>query len=383
MFVDAYRELAAGKLFWITLLLSGVVVLAFASLGIDKEGVSFLTFRIGFIPFTSDVMPPDLFYKLLFVTFGVPLWLGWVATILALVSTAGIIPSFISGGSIDLSLAKPIGRVRLFLTRYLSGLVFVALQVGVFSVACFLLIGIRGGDWQPRVMLAIPVVLVFFSYLYCVCALLGLVTRSTIAALLITALFWLMIIILNRSDEMLTSIKLQADMVAEQRAERVENAERIAELRLEQMARDGEELPPEDQWAPGIDDELEAANSLLSTLRDQREKAEDTKAELRKWRGIVVAIKAPLPKTVETLNLLDRSLLSAEDYEKLGRGEDDEPNEQPTIFGEDETVDQTELQMRALEHERSKSLVWVLGTSLAFECVVLAICCVIFARRDF
>lgn len=383
MFVDAYRELAAGKLFWITLLLSGVVVLAFASLGIDKEGVSFLTFRIGFIPFTSDVMPPDLFYKLLFVTFGVPLWLGWVATILALVSTAGIIPNFISGGSIDLSLAKPIGRVRLFLTRYLSGLVFVALQVSVFSVACFLLIGIRGGDWQPRVMLAVPVVLVFFSYLYCVCALLGLVTRSTIAALLITALFWLMIIILNRSDETLTSIKLQTDMVAEKRAERVENAERIAELRLEQMARDGEELPPEDQWAPGIDDELEAANPLLSTLRDQREKAEETKAELRKWHGIVVAIKAPLPKTVETLNLLDRSLLSAEDYEKLGRGEDDEPNEQPTIFGEEETVDQGELQMRALEHERNKSLLWVLGTSLAFECVVLAICCVIFRRRDF
>ena len=51
--------------------------------------------------------------------------------------------------------------------------------------------------------------------------------------------------------------------------------------------------------------------------------------------------------------------------------------------GEEETVDQGELQMRALEHERNKSLLWVLGTSLAFEFVVLAICCVIFRRRDF
>ena len=42
LFIDAYRELNARKLFWITLILSVIVVVAFALLGINDRGISFL-----------------------------------------------------------------------------------------------------------------------------------------------------------------------------------------------------------------------------------------------------------------------------------------------------------------------------------------------------
>lgn len=381
MMVDAYRELAAGRLFWITLALSGLVVGIFACLGIDEEGVKFLWFRLGFLPMTSEDFPPDLLYKQMFLSFGVPLWLGWVATILALVSTAGVIPNFIAGGAIDLSLAKPIGRVRLFLTRYLSGLAFVGLQVGAFSFASFLLIGIRGGDWQPRVLLALPVVLVFFSYLFCVCAFLGLVTRSSIASLLLTALFWVMLIILNRGDETLMAIKVQSELVAEQRAVRVQNAELMAENRLARMKETGEELPPREEWGPGIETELEAANPLLPALREQQTRGEKSSRSLAKWSTAVRAVKFPLPKTIETLQLMDRMLLSKEDYERLmktGEGE-----QMDTPFGQDEKIDQREYARRVTQAQLKRSPAVILGTSLGFEAVVLAVCCFIFARRDF
>jgi len=381
MMVDAYRELAAGRLFWITLALSGLIVAIFACLGIDKQGITFLWFHLSFIPITSETLAPDLFYKQMFLSFGVPLWLGWVASILALVSTAGIIPNFIANGSIDLSLAKPIGRVRLFLTRYLSGLVFVALQVGAFSFACFMLIGIRGGDWQPRVLLAIPVVVLFFSYLFCVCAFLGLVTRSAIAALLLTALFWIMIIILNRGDETLGALKVQSELVAERRQTRVENAELMAQNRLKVMAETGEELPPREEWAPDITTEEEAANPLLPALRKSRDKSLSTTKSLKAWHNGIRMAKFPLPKTIETLQILDRILLSKADYDALmSTGED---KEIPTAFSEDEKIDQREYQRRVVAEQRERSIASVLGTSIGFEVVMLGICCLIFARRDF
>ncbi len=42
MLLDAYRELNAKKLFWITLGLSGMVVLFFGSIGFDEQGMSML-----------------------------------------------------------------------------------------------------------------------------------------------------------------------------------------------------------------------------------------------------------------------------------------------------------------------------------------------------
>ena len=42
LLVDAYRYLNSKKLFWITLGLSGVVVIFYASFGFDEKGMSML-----------------------------------------------------------------------------------------------------------------------------------------------------------------------------------------------------------------------------------------------------------------------------------------------------------------------------------------------------
>src|SRR5205085_9269224 len=105
---------------------------------------------------------------LMFSELGVGIWLTFAALILAIVSTASLFPDLITGGAIDLYLSKPISRLRLILTKYATGLLFVALQVLVFCAASFLVIGLRGGVWEPRLFLAVPIVLCFFSYLFCI-----------------------------------------------------------------------------------------------------------------------------------------------------------------------------------------------------------------------
>ena len=176
---------------------------ALAVVGIDEEGVRFLWFHLSFIPLDSSIIEPKEFYISVFSYLGISLWLTWIATILAIISTAGIIPELVTGGTIESMLSRPISRTRLFLTKYATGLLFVALQVAVFSVLSMLIIWINSGYLEPRILLAIPIVVSFFSFLFCVCTFIGLVTRSTMTAMLITLLFWGFLFLLNMADGVL------------------------------------------------------------------------------------------------------------------------------------------------------------------------------------
>jgi len=145
IFLDAYRDLNSRKLFWLAIVLSGLVVLIVGALGIDERGVTVLGFSFESKFLNSVFFPPDVFYKIVFSTLGINIWLTWVAAILALISTASIVPDLVASGSIDMMLSKPITRTRLFLTRWVTGLFFAGIQALVFVTASFLVIGIRGG----------------------------------------------------------------------------------------------------------------------------------------------------------------------------------------------------------------------------------------------
>ncbi len=240
-------------------------------------------------------------------------WLTWIATILALISTAGIFPDLLSGGSIDLYLSKPIGRVRLFLTKYAAGLAFVFLQVLAFSFASFLLLGIRGGTWEPSVFLAVPVVVVFFSYLYCVSVLVGVMTRSTIAAILLTILFWLLILGVH-SVEVLSLRNELKDKIAVERCDR-QIAQREADLKALDATKP--------TTAP--DAKRRYITQRLDEARSERAEA----ASASSWHPVFYGIKTVLPKTTETVDLLSRWLVSAADLKgkQPGGPDDDEPDE--------------------------------------------------------
>lgn len=328
IFLDAYRSLNAKKMFWIVLAISGLVVLACAMLGINERGLTVFGWQLEgdwFRWLNSDVVPPALLYKVLFVQFGVYLWLSWVATILALVSTAGIFPDLISSGSIDLVLCKPISRLRLFVTQYLAGLLFVTLQVIIFCVASFLVIGIRGGAWEPSLFVAVPLVVCFFSYLFSVCVFLGIATRSTLAALLLTLLFWFFVYAIG-----------------------------AAELLLGTTAERGlPGLPPQaEQAAP--DDDLPQATGGSRALKVAHQ--------------ITFALKTAMPKTTETIALLERDLVSMAELPEP-------PNRRRRA--------RADFNEALQETMRSRPVWWVVGTSLLFELFVLAWAAWIFCRRDF
>lgn len=381
LFVDAYRELNAKKLFWITMVLSGLVVLIYAAIGINEEGITFFWFKLGFIPVDSTTLPPEMLYKQLFLSLGIQIWLTWVATILALISTAGIIPEMISGGSIEMLLSKPISRTRLFLTKYATGLLFAALQVTAFTAASFLVIGIRGGVWEPGLFLAVPLVVIFFSYLYCVCSLLGVLTKSTIASLLLTILLWCGLFILNTGDGAVMAIRVQFEAQRDAYTASIDKSRKAAASILSSRRETAGE-PPLPEGYVATDEDMLSVTPWIKSVIDNRDEAEETLRKLRPWAKGIYAAKTIVPKTGETIALLERSLISMADLETLAELDQDRAETTIDESSGDVTLDQAEVQMRAQEAIRSRSVWWVMGTSLIFECVVLGAAVFIFVRRD-
>ena len=353
----AYRELNARKLFWVTMGLSLLIVAAFAAVGINSTGLTILwwEFELEFV--NTNFFPREVFYKFLFANFGIGFWLTWLASILALISTASIVPDMVTGGSIDILLSKPIGRTRLFLTRYFTGLLFVTVQVSVFTIASFLLVGIRGGAWEPWLLLAIPLVVVFFSYLYCVCALIGLLTRSTIVSLLVTMLFWLAIFGIHSGEEITLAGKI---------AYRID---------LEQVEVDLDE-------AVEMGDPIEVTEPLQEVV-DATLGSYQTWSTTHAW---FYWSKTLLPKTTETIDLLERTLQTRAGLDAIGPPEGSGRRRGPrsgNMFGTTSRIPQREIERQQQAENDTRSVTWIIGTSLLFEFLILAFCCWRFSRRDF
>ncbi|MBX3410413.1 MAG: ABC transporter permease subunit [Phycisphaeraceae bacterium] len=369
LFIDAYRELNARRLFWITMALNVLAVAAVAIMGINERGITLLHWEFPLPMINSTNIAPSLFYKFIFVQIGIPVWLTWVATVLALVSTASMIPDFIAGGAIELTLSKPVSRVRLLLTKFATGLLFVALQVTVFTLGVFLVIGLRGNEWEPRLWLAVPIVLLFFSYLYSVMMLLGLLTRSTIASLLLTLLVWFVCFGVNVTDGIFLNSRENAAVSVERRAAEVNKLQAAAAKMLEKARADGVDVPTPQEGQ----DELDAISPMLVMERARLKEAQQSHEKWIDWTRKLMIAKTCLPKTSETIGLLNRNLVSLGELEQFMNSAEGRQRQ-----GNDRRVE-----LRVEEALRERTTAWVIGTSLIFEALVLGLACLIFARRDF
>ena len=360
LLMDTYRELNAKKLFWITLILSAVVAGAFFFIGIDENGLKIFMWELDgdLWGLSTETIDKGNFYKLLFSGIAIRYWLGIAAAALAIISTASFFPDMMKPGAIDLLLTKPISRLRLFLTRYLLGLGFAFLQVLVFTTICFFVIGIRGGAWEPGLFLAVPFFVLFFSYLFAVAVLIGVLTRSTIASLLITLIFFVLLIGLNFADGIVQSIRLIVETEANILEEHLEFAEGLEPEQLQEL-----------------EDDYGLTLTQIRAEADEARKVADSTASIA---NTFTAIKTPLPKTGETLGLLTEVMIDAADLP--------EPDTEDTFntpeFENAELRSDSEVFMETAE-ELQRPTWWIIGTSLLFEGVLLSIAGWKFCRRDY
>ena len=374
LLIDAYRQLSAAKLFWVTFGISILVVVSYGSVGFNEQGISVL---FGLWEIESEQLNAGSpwargLYIGIFSSFLVNIWLAWIATVLALISTCSIFPEFVHSGSIELTISKPISRLKLFFSKYLVSLLFVVLQGAIFCVGVFICIGLRVGEWNPMVYAAIPIVATFFSYLYAVCVLVGIVTRSGITALLITGVFWMVLWTVQTSEAVLNRIVIQQQVDIERFNEGVKKAE--AELVTIK------ETSTEDFRIPKVEKRIE-------TYRNDITESEEFLEKITQWHTPTSWVLAICPKNAQTIGLLQRWLNDPDGFDITaiiaGDMRSVEGSEVEEIDGTTRGARERETKRRMQEAYESNSLFYVVGTSLLFEGFVLGLASLYFCRKDF
>lgn len=383
--VDSYRELIAKKLFWFVLAISLLIVLSFGSIGFNEKGVSIgyglHTFEFELLRKDSPYVKP--FMDMLFASVIVKYWLAWGAIILALVSTAEVFPNFLAGGAIDLILPKPVRRSTVFFSKYLGSLLFVLMQVTIFCVGTLLVMRWRMGEWRWPILVAIPMLMLVFSYLYSVMVLLNTITRSTLPSLLITMSLWVGLFSLHATEQVLLFFQLSAETDRDAYVARIEAYENLLQRASEE----------------GNNDKV---NRYRIRLARDEQSLQDARERVGKWtpiHGAAELVMLVLPKTSATTNLVQRHLtnesgMTGPELQKALGGtqfEDSKPIEPPDEEDVGPSQSEREAQAvrrqqaiarRAEEYENNRPWWMIIGTSLIFEAGVLAIACFIFVRRD-
>ena len=375
LLIDAYRQLSAAKLFWLTLALSSLVVVAYGSIGFNDEGISLLfgLFEIESKQLTAGSPWARGLYIGIYSNFLVTIWLAWIATVLALISTCSIFPEFVSEGSIELSLSKPISRLRLFLLKYLVSMLFVMLQVAVFCFGVFLCVGLRLGEWNWAIFAAIPIVTVFYSYLFSVTVLVGMITKSGITALLITGVFWMSLWTTQTTEGLLNNFVLQHNVEIERYEEGI--------VKQQQLLDEIKKKSPDDF-------RIASKQERIDTMQSDIGEAKEALDTLEVWHTPVSWMLSVLPKTGQTIGLLDRWLSDPDGFDlaAIMRGDMDdfeETEEMEEIDPTNRRAVERETMRRMQDDYKARSLWYVVGTSILFEGLILSIASLLFCRKDF
>jgi ABC-type transport system involved in multi-copper enzyme maturation permease subunit len=209
---DTFRQSLASRTFWLLLALSAVCILLCASVRIEgprslhpadeielqsPEGkpltgtprAGHVTLGFGAVRFWMfrDAEAEVHFLLVVLARYVA----GALGTLLILVFTAGFMPEFLQPSAAAVLLAKPTPRWAIVVGKYLGVLVFVAFQATVFVGGTWVALGARTGIWLPAYLLCIPILVMHFAIIYSFSAFLAVYTRSTVACVLGSVLFWL------------------------------------------------------------------------------------------------------------------------------------------------------------------------------------------------
>lgn len=246
---------------------------------------------------------------------------GTILLLVSVVVTAAFVPTMIRKGTLELLLVRPLPRWQLIVFTYVAALLFVAALLALLILATWLATGLLTRLWSPGIILALPSLLLFFALLLSVSVFTGVVTRSAVAAMLVTVAYWAVLFVVG-----LMHLQVVASRIREETADKPRPVSVADALR------------PRPQPA-------------------RREQASSARASFHKTTVacVVEAIYAVLPHSEDLDTMVDRQLMR--DFAVGGR-------------------------LRQIME--SPDFTWArgIGLTLAHTAAFLIAACVIFSRRD-
>lgn len=181
---DTFREALARKIFWGLYGLSTLMILFFLFImKIDVvEGAVATMSLFG----QRSGRAADVTKMVTGVYAGIATFLYTWGMALAVFASAGLIPSVLEPGRIELVLSKPVSRLHILLGRYLGNVLVVAGNTAYLALGVWLILSAKTGVWRYEFLWSIPTTIFIFSVLLAVVVLVGVLFESTALATMVT-----------------------------------------------------------------------------------------------------------------------------------------------------------------------------------------------------
>lgn len=198
---DTFREALARKIFWGLFGLSALMILFFLFLlkiDIVEGGLAAVSLFGRAANPTADV---DRLVRGVYGAIATFLY-TW-GMFLAVFASAGLIPSVLEPGRIELLLSKPVSRTHILLGRYVGNVLVVASNVAFLVLGVWTILGVKTGIWSPSFLISIATTVFVFAVLLSVVVLIGVLFESAALATMVTVALMIMSPILAQTSTML------------------------------------------------------------------------------------------------------------------------------------------------------------------------------------
>jgi ABC-2 type transport system permease protein len=198
---DTFREALARKIFWGLFGLSILMILFFLFLlKIDLvEGAMATVSLFG----RSTNSPTDVDRLVRGVYGGIATFLYTWGMFLAVFASAGLIPSVLEPGRIELLLSKPVSRTHILLGRFAGNVLVISSNVIFLVLGVWTILGIKTGIWSPAFLISIVTTVFIFAVLLSVVVLVGVLFESAALATMISVALMILSPILAQTSTML------------------------------------------------------------------------------------------------------------------------------------------------------------------------------------
>lgn len=198
---DTFREALARKIFWGLFGLSLVMILFFLFLmkiDIVEGGVATVSLFGGTSNRSLDV---DRVVRGVYG--GIATFLYTWGLFLAVFASAGLVPSVLEPGRIELLVSKPVSRAHILLGRYAGNVLVVSCNVAFLVLGIWTILGVKTGIWSPMFLVSIATTIFTFAVLLTVVVLVGVLFESAALATMVTVALGIMSPILAQTSLMM------------------------------------------------------------------------------------------------------------------------------------------------------------------------------------
>ena len=117
---------------------------------------------------------------------------GKMGILLSVAATAFFMPRTLEKGAADTVFSKPVSRLALMMSRYFAGLIFVAILAVLLVGGMHIGFLVSSGYSDPGFLWSILTLIYIFAVMHAFSIMIGIFTRSSVAALLLTMIFFLL-----------------------------------------------------------------------------------------------------------------------------------------------------------------------------------------------